>query len=212
MRRVRTHVGRRLAALCAWWLLGMPLTAGAQDHRGPWWFGLGMEAADDRLILRTARRSARPDPEESFGFGLRLTAERQLHSKISVEVSAHGQTHLRVDLAVLELGTAMRYWIVAGPRSTFYLRPILTLALATPTRPQMGFGFGFGIGYRRKQNRFMERFVELTYRVRVFPDANPAFTESTFASYGYHPEDVATLFASFLGVTGGVGFGPLQRR
>lgn len=193
-------------------MIAMPMRTHAQEHAGRWWIGLGMEAADDRLILRTARRTSRPDPIESFGFGLRITAERQLHTRISAELAAHGQTHLRVDLLAFELGAAMRYWIVAGPRSTFYLRPTVTLALASPSTAQMGFGFGFGIGYRRRQNRLMERFVELAYRVRVFPDANPTFTESTFPTYGYHPEDVVTLFASFVGVTGGIGFGPLQRR
>lgn len=192
--------------------MAFPSSAHAQDRAGRWFIGMGMEAADDRLMLRTARRSSRPDTEESFGAGLRITAERQLHTRFSAELAVHGQGHLRVALTTFELAAAVRYWMHAGPRSIFYLRPTASFAIASVGNPQAGLGFGFGIGYRRIQNRLMERFVELTYRVRVFPDVNPTFAESTFPAYGYHPEDAVTLFASFVGVTGGIGFGPLQRR
>lgn len=192
--------------------LAMTSPAHAQDHRGRWFIGLGIEAADDRLVLRTARRTSRPDAEQTFGAGIRITAERQLHTRFSAELAAHAQQNIRVDLTAFELAAAVRYWIYAGPRSIFYLRPTVSFALASVRAPQAGLGFGFSIGYRRIQNRLMERFVELTYRVRVFPDVNPSFAESTFPAYGYHPEDAVTLFASFLGVTGGIGFGPLQRR
>lgn len=189
-----------------------PPVASAQARRGHWWLGMGVEAADARLILRTAHRASRPSPEESFVFGIRLSAEHLVLTRLSVEVTASGQQHLLVGVPMFEAGAAVRYWAPVGPRSTFYLRPMTSFALAGLHDPQAGFGFGFSLGYRRVQSRTMERFVELAYRVRVFPNANPRFADSTFPDYGYHPEDAVTLFASFLGVVGGVGFGPFPNR
>ncbi len=207
---------RALGAVC-WLLLApaafvMPARATAQTTAGRYFVSFGAEAADGRLVLRTANRQDRPGARESFVFGVRLGAERLFTRELSIELSVAAHQHVVVELRMLEFSAGMRYRVPVGTRSVFYLRPILSLALADLERAQVGLGFGFGIGYRWSQNRFTSRFVEVGYRMRVFPDADPGYAESAFPDYGYRPEDASTLFSSFLGLTFGVDFGPMPRR